>query len=128
LAAHPVKYSLAPIARTHEEVLQVLARDDVNTIGIELIADRPGHEFATPDYTEWLHAQGKLVFLSALTMRSRDHLFCGWDDETSILRGPEFGWDRLTALDPDIIQTDWPGLLIGHLRSTATYDSPSRSQ
>ncbi|MDV6264180.1 glycerophosphodiester phosphodiesterase family protein [Rhodococcoides yunnanense] len=128
LAAHPVKYSLAPMARTHEEVLEVLARDDVNTIGIELIADRPDHVFATPDYTEWLHTQGKLVFLSALTMRSRDHLFCGWDDETSILRSPKFGWDRLTALDPDIIQTDWPGLLIGHLRSTAPYDSPSRSQ
>jgi hypothetical protein len=128
LAAHPVKYGLAPMVHTHQEVLDVLAWDDVNTVGFELIAPDTDHEFANSEYTDWLHAKGLMVFVNALTMRSRQRMFCGWDDETSILDSPERGWDKLTALGADIIQTDWPGLLVGRLRESAAPTSSALRQ
>ncbi|MGY0055804.1 glycerophosphodiester phosphodiesterase family protein [Streptomyces sp. LZ34] len=113
LAAHEVKYPYAPMVRSHDEVLQVLeAGEEINTVGMELLATTDDHEFASPDYLDWLHSRGLFAFLNAINQSGRVPLFCGWDDETSVLDDPDAGWGRLAALGADIIQTDWPGLLV----------------
>lgn len=114
LAAHPVKYPYAPIVRSHEEVLQVLAARRINTVGMELIAPDRDHEFADAGYLSWLHGQGLFVLLCAINLSNRVPLFAGWDDEISVLGSPEHGWGRLIELGADIIQTDWPGLLVSY--------------
>lgn len=112
LAAHPVKYPYAPIVRSHQEVLQVLSADCINTVGMELIAPTPDHEFADAAYIDWLHGQGLFALLNAINLSNRVPLFAGWDDEASVLRSSDKGWGRLISLGADIIQTDWPGLLV----------------
>lgn len=112
LAAHPVKYPYAPIVRSHEEVLQVLATEGINTVGMELIAPAPDHEFADAAYLEWLHGQGLFALLNAINLSNRVPLFAGWDDEASVLGSPDDGWGKLMALGADVIQTDWPGMLV----------------
>ena len=112
LATHPVKYPYAPIVRSHQEVLRVLAADGINTVGMELIAPTAEHEFAEPGYIEWLHGQGLFALLNAINLSNRVPLFAGWDDETSVLGSPDDGWGRLMRLGADIIQTDWPSLLV----------------
>lgn len=112
LASHPVKYSFAPMVRSHEDVLRVLEIEDINTVGMELLAESPDHEFAQPGYLEWLHARGIFALLNAINLNNRVPLFAGWDDEASVLGDPDDGWGRLVALGADIIQTDWPGLLV----------------
>jgi glycerophosphoryl diester phosphodiesterase len=112
LASHPVKYPYAPIVRSHEEVLQVLATEHINTVGMELIAPTPDHEFADASYVDWLHAQGLFALLNAINLSNRVPLFAGWDDETSVLGSPHDGWGKLMALGADVIQTDWPGMLV----------------
>lgn len=112
LAAHPVKYAFAPMVRSHDEVLQVLEYTDINTVGMELLAETTDHEFASPDYVEWLHSRGLFALMNAINLSNRVPLFCGWDDETSVLGDPGSGWGRLAGLGADIIQTDWPGMLV----------------
>lgn len=112
LAGHRVKYPYAPIVRSHAEVLQVLATEGINTVGMELIAPGPGHEFADPGYIRWLHDKGLFALLNAINLSNRVPLFAGWDDETSVLGAPEDGWGRLLDLGADVIQTDWPSLLV----------------
>ncbi|MHC6222338.1 glycerophosphodiester phosphodiesterase family protein [Arthrobacter sp. MMS24-S77] len=112
LAAHPVKYPFAPMVRSHEDVLRVLEYTEINTVGMELLAEGPDHDFASPDYVEWLHSRGLFVLLNAINLSNRVPLFCGWDDEMSVLGDPDSGWGRLVGLGADIIQTDWPGLLV----------------
>lgn len=112
LAAHPVKYAFAPMVRSHDDVLRVLEYKDINTVGVELLANDPEHDFASPDYVEWLHSRGLFALMNAINLNDRVPLFCGWDDETSVLGDPGSGWGRLIGLGADIIQTDWPGLLV----------------
>ncbi|WAH95633.1 glycerophosphodiester phosphodiesterase family protein [Arthrobacter sp. MMS18-M83] len=112
LAAHPVKYPFAPMVRSHEDVLRVLEYTEINTVGMELLAEGPDHDFASPDYVEWLHSRGLFVLLNAINLSNGVPLFCGWDDEMSVLGDPDSGWGRLVGLGADIIQTDWPGLLV----------------
>ncbi|MFL4478513.1 glycerophosphodiester phosphodiesterase family protein [Paeniglutamicibacter sp. ORCA_105] len=112
LAAHPVKYPYAPIVRSHQEVLQVLATEGINTVGMELIAPGPEHEFVEPGYIRWLHGQGLFALLNAINLSNRVPLFAGFDDETSVLGAPDEGWGKLIGLGADVIQTDWPGLLV----------------
>lgn len=112
LAAHPVKYAFAPMVRSHEDVLRVLEYKEINTVGMELLAEGPDHDFASPDYVDWLHSRGLFALLNAINLSNRVPLFCGWDDETSVLGDPDSGWGRLVGLGADIIQTDWPGMLV----------------
>jgi hypothetical protein len=112
LADHGVKYPYAPMVRSHQEVLQVLAAADVNAVGMELLPDSEDHEFASPDYVPWLHDQGMFALVNAINLSNGVPLFCGWDDEVSVLTEPEAGWGRLIAHGADIIQTDWPGMLV----------------
>ncbi|MDQ4491622.1 glycerophosphodiester phosphodiesterase family protein [Sinomonas sp. ASV486] len=112
LDAHPVKHAFAPMVRSHEDVIRVLALPEINTVGFELLAESPDHEFAQAGYIEWLHSRGCFALLNAINLNNRVPLFCGWDDETSVLADPDLGWGRLAALGADVIQTDWPGLLV----------------
>ncbi|QCO96594.1 glycerophosphodiester phosphodiesterase family protein [Arthrobacter sp. 24S4-2] len=112
LAAHHVKYAFAPMVRSHEDVLRVLEYTEINTVGLELLAEGPDHEFASTDYVAWLHSRGLFALVNAINLNDRVPLFCGWDDEMSVLGDPDSGWGRLVGLGADIIQTDWPGLLV----------------
>lgn len=125
LVAHPVKYAFAPMVRSHEDVLRVLEYTEINTVGMELLPDGPNHDFASPDYIEWLHSRGLFALLNAINLNDRVPLFCGWDDETSVLGDPDSGWGRLIGLGADIIQTDWPGLLVPY-RNAAVRGASAR--
>lgn len=118
LAAHPVKYGFAPMVRSHADVLKTLEYTDINTVGMELLPDGPDHEFVSPEYIQWLHSQGLFALLNAINLNNRVPLFCGWDDETSVLEDPDLGWGRLARLGADVIQTDWPGLLVPYRNNT----------
>lgn len=124
LAAHPVKYAFAPMVRSHADVLRVMGYVDINTVGMELLPDGPDHEFASRDYVDWLHSQGLFALMNAINLNNRIPLFCGWDDETSVLGDPDSGWGRLAGLGADIIQTDWPGLLVPY-RNTVIQGLPA---
>nr|WP_276550061.1 glycerophosphodiester phosphodiesterase family protein [Brachybacterium muris] len=111
LAAHPEPFPFLPIVKTPEELEQVLAMESVNTVAVELLAQSPSNPFADPECIRSLRERGIAVYLNALNLSNRVPLFCGWDDETSVLSHPDEGWGRLIALGADIVQTDWPALL-----------------
>ncbi len=111
LADHPEPFPFLPIVKSPEEVEQVLAIGEINTVAMELLAQTPDDPFADPAYIQSLRARGIAVYLNALNLSNRVPLFCGWDDEASVLSHPDEGWGRLIALGADIVQTDWPALL-----------------
>lgn len=113
LAAHPVKYPFMPICGCVADVDAVLTRDDLNVVGVELLAREASHPFVDPGYLADLHARGVFVMVNAETLNTGIPLFAGFDDETSILRGVDAGWGHLLELGVDVIQTDWPHLVAG---------------
>lgn len=114
-AAQPFPFS--PIVRTRAELEQVWVREGVNTVSVELLATGPDDELADRGYLAELRDRGLLIYLNALNLGNGIPLFCGWDDQVSLLSDPALGWGRLADLGADLIQTDWPVQLDRYLRS-----------
>ena len=91
LTEHPVKYPYIPIVHDVDDVERALARQDVNVVGVELIARTPGDVFCDADYIAALHDRGVATFVNALVLADRVPLFAGWDDERSVFEDPDQG-------------------------------------
>lgn len=117
LSQHPAPFPFIPIVRTPAEVEEVIADENLNTVGFELLAGDLAHPFADRHYIARLRERGFVVLLNALNLGDRVPLFAGFDDETSLLIDPARGWGELADRGADIIQTDWPGPLRAYLAS-----------
>ena len=114
LASHAVKYPFAPMVRTTDEVERVLAEPEINTVGVELLTDTPDSVFLDPAYVAELHSRGLFCLANAINLTDPTPLFAKLDDETSLFKDEDDGWGGLMRLGVDMIQTDWPSLLLAY--------------
>ena len=116
LAAHAVKYMFMPICYQESDIECVWAREDINMVGAELIAETPADPLFSDDIIASLHAHGLFAWVNAITLGTvRSHaLFGGLDDNISVKEGFDKGWGGLLRKRIDIIQTDWPSLLCAY--------------
>ncbi len=106
----PEKYMYMPIAKTMEEIKLVLSYPEINTVGVELIANTPSDELFQKENIQWLHEQGLFLWVNSITLGGRaEHvLFGGLDDDTAVVNDPDLSWGILLDEGIDVIQTDWP--------------------
>lgn len=129
LRRHPIKYPYIPIARSRTDVDTVLGERDINVVGVELLATGEDDELASPSLVPELHTAGLLCLLNALNLAGGAPLFAGHDDHTSVFGDPDDGWGWLMAHGADIIQTDWPDLLLRYrqqVRGSTPRNHPHR--
>ena len=114
LSRHPVKYMFMPICHSREDIEEALKYDNLNLVGVELIAETQDHELFSEDVIRFAHSKNLFCWVNALSLYERGFkpdLYGGIDDDLSILEGPEYGWGRLIDMGIDVIQTDWPALV-----------------
>lgn len=111
LAAHPVKFPFLPICGSVEEAHRYLDRDDLNLVGVEVIAPTPESEFLDRAVIADIRSRGVFVLVNAEVLPTQGQCFPGFCDEQAILEGSEAGWGPIFELGADVIQTDWPWLL-----------------
>ena len=90
--------------------------------GINLVAAETNYQsvdnpISSDSFISRLHEDGILVWANALKLEEGKNLAAGWDDDSSIINGPDTGWGILLEKNYDIIQTDWPSLLIDYIRT-----------
>jgi len=156
LAAHPVKFPFMPICFTVEEAERYLDRDDLNLVGVEVIAPTPssapgpvegaaatpapavpvpelveGSPFTRAATFAALHERGVFVLVNAEVLPIAVQCFPGLCDERAILEGSEAGWGPIFDLGADVIQTDWPWLLADYREyrrpARRRHDAPAES-
>ena len=66
-------------------------------------------------YIKKLQERGYFAWLNAIIFNDVRILYAGYNDNVSILEGPEKGWGVLVNNGADIIQTDWPQILSRYL-------------
>jgi glycerophosphoryl diester phosphodiesterase len=111
LASHPVKFPFMPICFSLDQAYEHLDRDDLNLVGVEVIAPTEDSPFTDPAVIAGLRARGVFVLANAEVLPIPVQCFPGLCDERAITDGSEAGWGRLFDLGFDVIQTDWPWLL-----------------
>ena len=118
LQQHPVKYMFMPICHTMAEIEATLAYQDVNVVGVELIASTAQEELYQDEAIASIHAKGLFCWVNAISLGDYSHeylprndLFGELTDDVSVIQDPALGWGKLMEKKIDIIQTDWPAIL-----------------
>lgn len=105
-----------PIMRKPEE-WEILERYDINVAAAELIFEDLDSDFIKPEFMERLKKQGIAPWVNAITLDNTTILSGLLDDNKAIREGFDESWGELIRLGFEIIQTDWPALLKGYLKS-----------
>ncbi len=99
------------IIRTIDDFEMIMEYSGINTVAMEINYASEDEPVASASFVENLHDKGLLAWTNALTLNDCHPLAAGCDDNTSIKKGPGYGWGKLIEKGYDIIQTDWPSLL-----------------
>lgn len=108
----------------HEDLL----RRNVNYVGAEVIFESENAEVAKPELIEKIHRDGKLIWVNSIIYNYRSQLTAGHSDDTALSENPDLGWGWLADRGYDIIQTDWPQMLIDYLKQNEKYSRRSRAE
>lgn len=110
------KYMFMPKIETLEDLSIVLKLEDINIVGVEIKVETTNSVFFEKNNIKKLKENNLFVWMNALTMDDHKKLAAGFDDNTSLLKGEDYGWGVLLEKGADIIQTDWPALLSKYLK------------
>ena len=101
----------------HEEV----KKRNINYVGVECCFKKDTAEVASEEFIEKMHRDDILVWANSILFSYKVQLAGGHSDDTSLTEGEEKGWGWLAERGFDMIQTDWPGMLIDYLKKTDRY-------
>lgn len=110
-----------PIAAEEHPQHAELMRKNINYVGVEILFSSEQSAVAAPSFTKQMHSDGKLVWVNSIIYDHKEQLTAGHSDDSALCDSMEYGWGWLADRDFDIIQTDWPSLLVEFLKSTNRY-------
>lgn len=97
-----------PFIGKKEEFEQLLEYENINLIGIEVLASHEEDELYGKEFIDLLHEKHHLIAqINAIRLNDKRKLYAGYDDDVSLLDHPDKGWGKLYKLGADLIQTDW---------------------
>ncbi|MGM7723526.1 glycerophosphodiester phosphodiesterase family protein [Metabacillus sp. Hm71] len=114
LDAHQEKYPFIPIINHLSEIEEMEVYKNINMIGVEMIAENQKSPFFQDETIQMIKEKGLFIWVNAIRLDDQTILYAEFDDDASIIKGPEYGWQRLVEKGADMIQTDWPSLLYNY--------------
>ena len=105
------------IIRTPEQYELIKSFKKVNTVAMEINYESNNQAVASVDFINQVHNDKLLAWCNSLNVNTSKNLAGGYDDSISIMKGPEYGWGKLIDKGYDIIQTDWPSLVMNYLEN-----------
>ena len=101
----------------HEEIL----RRNINYVGVEALFTTEDSPLAGEEFQKKMHATGQLTWVNSIVYNYKDVLAAGHCDDSALSVNREYGWGWLVDRGFDMIQTDWPQLLVEFLKETGRY-------
>lgn len=99
-----------------------LMRRPIRYVGAEVLFSSEESEVCSPAFVEKMHRDGKLVWVNSIIYNCKKQLTAGHSDDTALGEDEEKGWGWLADRNFDLIQTDWPQMLIQFLKDTGRYE------
>jgi glycerophosphoryl diester phosphodiesterase len=100
-----------PIIKKLSEIEEVEAYQHINLVAMEIIAENVESPFFQDETIKRIKDKGLFIWINAIKLDEEIILFAKFDDDASIIKGTEHGWQKLVEKGADIIQTDWPSHL-----------------
>jgi glycerophosphoryl diester phosphodiesterase len=108
------------VSNTHPEH-ESLLKSGLNYVGVEVLFKEDSAEVASEEFIEKMHRDGILVWANSIIYNYKQQLAGGHSDDTALTVSEDEGWGWLADRGYDIIQTDWPMMLIDYLKRTDKY-------
>ena len=115
---HPIKYMYMPLVYSMKDLEALDKYENINFVGAEVIIRNENSEFLKDDNLKKISEKGLFIWYNAITLGDgpKWSLTNFYNDDVSILKGPEYGWKKLLEWNAQIIQTDWPHFLKEYLK------------
>lgn len=110
-----------PIVSEEHPMHEELLRRKLNYVGVEVLFRKEDSPLASPAFMERMHRDRTLVWVNSIIYDVRHQLSGGHSDDTAFTESMDYGWGWLADRDFDLIQTDWPGMMIEYLKRTGRY-------
>lgn len=97
-----------PFISTMEQFETLVGLDNLNLIGIEILADDSEGELYGKEFIDLMRDEHNLIAqINAIRLNDKRKLYAGYDDDVSLLDHPDKGWGKLVDYGANLIQTDW---------------------
>ncbi len=110
-----------PIVKNTHSCHDLLKSKNINYIGVEVLFDNENANVASYEFIEKMHKDNVLVWVNSIIYNYRNQLSAGHSDDTALTKSEDLGWGWLVDRGFDIIQTDWPLMLINYLKNSGKY-------
>ena len=110
-----------PVVKIHFQEHEALMRRNVNYVGVEALFYDDGDPIISENFVEQIHRDGKLMWVNSIIYDHEQQIAAGHSDDTALTVSEELGWGWLADRGADLIQTDWPMMLIDYLKRTQKY-------
>ena len=110
-----------PIVDTRFDDHERLMAKNINYVGVEALFYSDEDEIVSREFIEKIHAQGKLMWANSIIYDCKQQIAAHHSDDTALTVSEDLGWGWLVDRGFDIIQTDWPMMLIDYLKRTDRY-------
>ncbi len=110
-----------PIVREEHPMHEALMKRKINYVGVEVLFKQEDSPLAGEAFMERMRRDGKLTWVNSIIYNNAKQLSGGHSDDTAFTESMEYGWGWLADRGFDLIQTDWPMMLIQFLKETGRY-------
>lgn len=110
-----------PIVKESHPMHEELMKKKINYVGVEVLFAKDDSPLAGEEFCAQMHRDGKLVWVNSIIYNVKSQLSGGHSDDTAFTHSMEYGWGWLADRPFDLIQTDWPMMLIDFLKETGRY-------
>ena len=110
-----------PIVKESHPQHEELMHKNINYVGVETVFQKDDSALAGADFIKKMHRDNIIVWANSIIFDYRQQLSGGHSDDTAFTVSEDYGWGWLADKGFDVIQTDWPGMLIEYLKRTNRY-------
>ena len=110
-----------PVVSEQHPEHENLMKKNINYVGAEVLFKKDDSYLANPEFIEKMHRDGKMVWVNSIIYNHIAQLSGEHSDDTAFTVSYDYGWGWLADRGFDIIQTDWPIMLVNYLKESGKY-------
>lgn len=110
-----------PVVKISFDGYEKLMQRNINFVGVEALFYDDGDPIVSEAFFEKIHGAGKLMWANSIIYDYEKQIAAGHSDDTALTQSEELGWGWLADRGFDLIQTDWPMMLIDYLKRSQKY-------
>lgn len=107
-----------PVVKIQFNGHDALKKRNVNYVGVEALFYDDEDPIVSEEFMDKVHKDGKLMWVNSIIYDYEKQIAAGHSDDTALTKSEDLGWGWLADRGFDLIQTDWPLMLINYLKGS----------